>query len=171
MRPLIARSLTLPLILLVLGGCADSRIERYYAVEDAPKATEGDGVTVRLLYYKQSMRHFYATLRVTNDSIGTVTFIRAGDGTGDVLLDVAGTTYIAEEPTHNTWTPWTGIVERSPDQIGRLSLAPGASTEISLRWAFPSTQASYAFDWTMRFHGLKRGDALVPDVVLKSPGR
>lgn len=167
MRPLLAISLTL----LALGGCADSRIERYYAVEDAPKATAPEGVSVSLLYYKQSMRHFYATLRVTNDSVGTVTFTRAGDGTGDVLLDVGGTTYIADEPTHNTWTPWTGIVERSPDQIGRLSLAPGASSEISLRWAFPTTQPTYAFDWTMRFRGLKRGDALVPDVVLKSPGK
>ncbi len=161
----------LPFVLLVLGGCADSRIERYYTAENAPKATAAEGVAVSLLYYKQSMRHFYATLQVTNNSIGTVTFTRAGDGTGDVLLDVAGTTYIAEEPTHNTWTPWTGIVERSPDQIGRLSLAPGASGEISLRWAFPTTLPTYAFDWTMRFRGLKRGDALVPDVVLKSPGK
>lgn len=168
MRP---TAILLPLLLLgALAGCSSSRIERYFAIEHAPKTASNDGAELTLLYFKQSMRHFYGTIRITNHGTGNLTFTRVGDGTGDAVLLIGSQTFIADEPTHTTWTPWTGTVERTPDQIGRFSLAPGASTELSLRWAFPITQPSYEFDWTIKLTGLKRNQVAVPDLVLPSPG-
>ena len=116
------------------------------------------------------MRHLYGTIRITNRGTGNLTFTRVGDGTGDAILTIGDQTFIADEPTHTTWTPWTGTVERTPDQIGRFNLAPGTSTELSVRWAFPITQPSYSFAWTIKLTGLKRDQVAVPDLVLPSPG-
>jgi hypothetical protein len=168
MRP---TTVLIPMLLVSLfAGCSSSRIERYFPQERAPKTASADGAELTLLYFKQSMRHFYGTIRITNRGSTALTFTRVGDGTGDAILSIGNQTYIADEPTHTTWTPWTGTVERTPDQIGRFTLPPGASTELSLRWAFPISQPSYEFDWTIRLTGLKRDQVVVPDLLLPSPG-
>jgi hypothetical protein len=151
-------------------GCSSTRIERYFTNDNAPQAVATPGVGVQLLYFKQSMRHFYATVRITNSGTTPLVFQRQGAGRADVLLQTEGKSYSAEAPSHASWSPWTGTVELTPEQLARLEIAPGASAEVSLRWEFPSNTSTYRFDWLLVFHGLRRQDQEVPDILLATPG-
>ena len=164
------RLLPLTALLLVLAACASSRIERYFTEDQAPAVATQDGVRAQLLYFKQSMRHFYATVRLTNSGATPLVFQRSGPGAAQVSLSAEGRTQIADPPTHATWTPWTGTVEQTPEQIARIELAPGASADVSLRWEFPSNTSTYRFDWQMVFHGLQRDGQPTQDLVIPSPG-
>lgn len=153
----------------VLGsGCAPTRIEHYYVPETAP-AVSHDDVTITLLYFKQSQRHFYATARLTNTGTAPLTMQRTGSEAATVTLTAEGLKQLSDAPTRSTWTPWTGTVEHSNEYIARAELAPGASREFSLRWEFPTTLSTYGFDWSITVHGLRRETGMVPDLVLQAP--
>ena len=157
--------------LLAASGCASSRIERYFTSENAPAVDASkDGVRLQLLYFKQSMRHFYAIVRITNNGSTPLVFSRQGDDQGQALLLAEGKSYPAEAPSHASWTPWTGTVEQNREQLAKLEIAPGTNSEVSLRWEFPTNTSTYRFDWQLVFHGLRRGEQTVPDITVGNPG-
>lgn len=163
------RNLSLVLILaFIIAGCTPTRIERYYTIEGAPESSV-TGLTAKLLYFKQSQRHFYATVRYVNTGTVSLTAIRSGPDAATITLQTGSLKQVADGPTRATWTPWTGTVEQTEVKAARVELAPGESRDITLRWEFPTTIGSYTYTWTMTTHGIRQGDALVPDIIINSP--
>ena len=163
------RLLPLPLAIVLLAACSTARIERYYQAEQAPVVTTADGVAGKLLYFKQSMRHFYATVRLTNTGSTTLVLPRTGPQAAQIQLVAEGRTMLADPPASATWTPWTGVVEQNPAKAARVEIAPGASYELSLRWEFPQTTATYHFAWQLVIKGLLRGESPSADLVIPAP--
>jgi hypothetical protein len=163
------RLLPLPLAIVLLAACSTARIERYYQAENAPDATTADGVAGKLLYFKQSMRHFYATVRLTNTGTTPLVLPRSGPQAAQIQLLAEGRTLLADPPTSATWTPWTGVVEQDPTKLARVEIAPGAHYELSLRWEFPQTTTTYRFAWQVVIKGLVRGEAPSADLVIPAP--
>ncbi len=159
-----------PVILVTLAtlGCSPARVEHYYTVENAVTTTH-DGVTAKLLYFKQSQRHFYATIRLANSGTEPLAMKRSGTDAATVLLRAEGSTHPAEAASSSTWTPWSGTVIQDNDQLALLQIAPGKSSDLSLRWEFPATMSTYYFDWSITLHGLTRGDGVVSDLVMNAP--
>ena len=156
------------LLALFASGCAPTRIERYFTLEAAP-VSKVDGVTAKLLYFKQSQRHFYATVRYENTGTTPLVAVRSGPDAVTITLQTDNLKQVADGPTRATWTPWTGTVEQTEVKAARVELAPGDSRDITLRWEFPTTIGSYTYAWTMTTHGIMHGDVLVPDLVIYSP--
>lgn len=155
-------------LVLVAVGCTPTRIERYFTLEAAP-ISKVDGVTAKLLYYKQSQRHFYATVRYVNTGTTTLVAMRSGPDAATITLQTDSLKQVADGPTRATWTPWTGTVEQTEAKAARVELAPGESRDITLRWEFPTTIGSYTYAWKMTTHGIRHGDELVTDLVITSP--
>jgi len=156
------------LLAVVAVGCTPTRIERYFTLEAAP-VSKVDGVTAKLLYFKQSQRHFYATVRYVNTGTIPVIAVRSGPDAATITLQTDNLKQVADGPTRATWTPWTGTVEQTEVKAARVELAPGESRDITLRWEFPTTIGSYTYTWKMTTHGIRHGDGLVPDLVIHSP--
>lgn len=156
------------ILLVACVGCAPTRIERYYTVEAAPTVTQA-GTTAKLLYFKQSQRHFYATIRFMNHGTVPLVAVRSGADAVQITLQTESLKQVADGPARSTWTPWTGTVEQTETKAARVELAPGESREVTLRWEFPTTVGSYTYSWTMTFHGLRRGDSVEPDLLIPSP--
>lgn len=163
------RLLLLPLVIALLAACATARIERYYPVDRAPLVTTSDGVGGRLLYYKQSMRHFYAIVRLTNHGQTPLTLIRSGPQAAPIELLAENRTLRADPPGSATWTPWTGVVSQDQASASQIELAPGAEHDLTLRWEFPQTTTTYRFSWQLVIKGLRRGETVGPDLVIPEP--
>ncbi len=163
------RLLLLPLAIVLIAACSTARIERYYQAEHAPVVTTADGVAGKLLYFKQSMRHFYATVRLTNTGTTPLVLPRTGPQAAQIQLLAEGRTLLADPPSSASWTPWTGVVEQDPASAAQVVIAPGANYELSLRWEFPQTTATYRFAWQLVIKGLLRGDTPSPDLVIPAP--
>jgi hypothetical protein len=156
------------LCLVALIGCAPTRIERYYTLEAAPTVKLAE-TSAQLLYFKQSQRHFYATVRFVNHGMAPLVAVRSGAEAVQITLETAQLKQAADGPTRSSWTPWSGTVEQTEAKAARVELAPGEARDVTLRWEFPTTVGSYSYAWTMTFHGLRRGDGLEPDIVINSP--
>jgi hypothetical protein len=166
---MILRLLPLALVVLLLAACASARIERYYQAEQAPVTTSADGVEGRLLYFKQSMRHFYATVRLTNRGTTPLILPRTGPQAAQIQLLAEGRTLLADPPASATWTPWTGVIEQDPAKAALLEIAPGADYDLTLRWEFPKTTTTYRFAWQLAIKGLRRGETVSADLVIPAP--
>lgn len=149
-------------------GCAPTRIERYFTLEAAP-VSKVTGVTAKLLYFKQSQRHFYATVRYVNTGTTPLVAMRSGPDAVTITLQTDSLKQVADGPTRATWTPWTGTVEQTEVKAARVELAPGELRDITLRWEFPTTIGSYTYAWTMTTQGIRHADVQVPDIVIHSP--
>ena len=166
MRALLSTGILLCLV--ALSACSPTRIERYYTVEGSP-TVEVAQISAKLLYFKQSQRHFYATVRFVNRGTVPLVALRSGPEAVQITLETANLKQTADGPARSSWTPWTGTVEQTEAKAARIELAPGESREVTLRWEFPTTVGSYTYTWTMTFHGLRRGEQIEPDVVIHSP--
>ena len=162
--PLLASAL----LLIVLCSCAERRIERYYSTTNSP-LTLAPEMRWQVLYYKQSMRHMYATLRVTNTGSQPLLIRRTGADAATFTLLVEGTSVPSDPPTRASWTPWDGIVELTDAQVAKQEIAPGATADFTLRWEFPTTTSTYLFAWTVRIAGLLRDGKVLPDVAIQVP--
>lgn len=162
-------ALTLILGPMVLCGCASTRYERYFTKEDAA-TTESQGATWKLLYFSQSQRQISALLYVTNQGTEPLIIHRQGADAATFTLVLEGNVRVQSDPPLATlWSPWTGTVERTADELAHQVISPGQSLQISLRWQFPVTTKSFTYSWTVVIAGLTRGTVPLDPVEVIVP--
>ncbi len=162
------RSLLALLLLVGACSCAPSRYERYFTKENAP-TTESQGALWQLLYFTQSQRQISALLYVTNRGTEPLVIKRLGTDAATFTLVMEGTKIPADPPLSTIWSPWTGTVERTREEIATQVVSPGQSLQLSLRWQFPLLTKTHTYAWSVIIAGLIHGTTALDPVEVFAP--
>ena len=162
------RSLLALFLVLAVCSCSSTRYERYFTKENAP-TVEAQGATWKLLYFTQSQRQISALIYVSNQGTEPLIIHRAGPTAATFTLVQEEFKLLADPPLATIWTPWTGTVERTNEELASQVVSPGQSQQISLRWQFPTTTKTFTYKWSLVIAGLARGAVALDPVELFAP--
>lgn len=162
------RSLAALILLLITCSCAPSRYERYFTKENAP-TTESQGANWQMLYFTQSQRQISALLYVTNLGKEPLVIKRLGPDAATFTMVIENFKVLSDPPMATIWSPWTGTVERTREEVANQVVSPGQSMQISLRWEFPVTTKTHTYAWSVVIAGLIRGTAALDPIEVFAP--
>lgn len=164
------RSVLALIFLMAVCSCSSTRYERYFTKDNAP-TVEAAGATWKLLYFTQSQRQISALIFVSNDGPEPLVIHRAGPTAATFTLVQEEFKLLADPPMTTIWSPWTGTVERTKEDLEHQVISPGQSQQISLRWQFPTTTKTFTYTWSLVIAGLFRGSVPLDPIELIAPAR
>ncbi len=167
------RQLTLALIAITFfamtacGGGSGRKTEEKLSLEQAPTATNAEGLKASITYYKQSDRYLIVKLSLTNESKETI-LVKNGDGVAlpGFRATVEGQTFIAEQKG-GSWNPWTGYRPPTGGGSNNLEIPAGITAALEVRWNFQMSRKDY--DWVVTVSNLQSGEKKLTDIALAWP--
>ena len=170
------RHLTIALIALAFvamtacgGGGSGRKTEQKLSLEQAPTATNPEGLKASITYYKQSDHYLIVRFSLTNESKETITL---KNGEGNLLscfrATVEGQTFIAEQKTGGGWTPWGGYRAPTGSGSNNLEITAGITAAIEVRWNF-NQMTRKDYDWVVTVTNLMAGEKKLTDIAFMWP--
>jgi hypothetical protein len=169
------RHLTIALIAITFfamtacgGNSSGRKTEEKLSLEQAPTATNPEGLKASITYYKQSDRYLIVKMSLTNESKETIT-VKNGEGVAlpGFRATLEGQTFIADQKGGGGWNPWTGYRPPTGGGSNNLEIPAGITAALEIRWNFQMSRKDY--DWVVTISNLQSGEKKLTDIALAWP--
>ena len=170
------RHLTIALIALTFfaltacgGGGSGRQTEQKLSLEQAPTATNPEGLKASITYYKQTEKYLIVKISLTNESKESIT-LKNGEGTTlpGFRATVEGQTFIADQKGGGGgWNPWTGYRAPTGGGSNNLEIPAGITAAIEVRWNFSMSRKDY--DWVATITNIQSGEKKLTDIAFAWP--
>ena len=145
-------------------GGGGVRTEQTTPLDQVVAVANAEGVSAKLLYYKQSQNYLIVSFQFSNDTKEKI-ILKNDNG-----AQIAGMTATCEGRQMNAdrrgssgWNPWTGVQHRE-GTAGSLEIAPGQKTELQVRWNFSPSLSRKDYNWTVAISNIYQGDKKLGDL-------
>ncbi|HYE05274.1 MAG TPA: hypothetical protein VEL07_07065 [Planctomycetota bacterium] len=164
----------LVLAVIALTGCGGSSraTEEGFGLENAPSASQADGLTAQVLHYKQRENYLIVNLRLSNTGKDTIVLKNPGSTLIGFSASAEGRTVSAEKRASGSyWSPWTGVVVRDGggNSQDNLELPAGITTEMELRWNWKPELPREDYAWRITIGQAYKGETRLEDLTIAYP--
>ncbi len=166
MRHLILAFVTAAILTLSACGGGGVRTEQSFPVEQAMTVTNPEGVSAKMIYYKQSQRYLIVSFQFSNDSKDKITLKNdSGAQLMGFTATCEGRQMNADRRGSAGWNPWTGVQYKEGTAAGVLEIAPGQKTELQVRWNYSPELSRKDYDWSVVIGNIFQGDKKLGDLT------
>jgi hypothetical protein len=157
----------LAIIILTLTACGGDKVrtEHTFPVDQAISVSNPEGVTAKMIYFKQSQRYLIVSFQIINSTADKIGLKNdSGSQLAGFTATCEGRQINADRRGTTGWSPFTGVQHNNTGASGVLEIGPGQTTEVQVRWNYSPALSRKDFDWTVVIGNIFQGDKKLGDL-------